>query len=42
LLPVQSVYSDFYILDNYWPDFKKEDFYNALSWYNEQDVTLGG
>lgn len=42
LLPVQSVYSDFYILDNYWPDFKKEDFYDALSWYNEQDVTLGG
>lgn len=42
LLPVQSVYSDFYILENYWPDFKKDDFYNALSWYNEQDVTLGG
>ena len=42
LLPVQSVYSDFYILDNYWPDFKADDFYKALSWYNEQDVTLGG
>ena len=42
LLPVQSVYSDFYILDTYWPDFKEKDFYSALSWYNEQDVTLGG
>lgn len=41
-LPVQSVYADFYVLDNLWPDFKKEDFYNALEWYNKQDVTLGG
>lgn len=42
LLPAQSVYSDFYILDNYWPDFKEQDFYSALSWYNNQDITLGG
>lgn len=42
LLPIQAVYSDFYVLDNYWPDFKEEDFYRALSWYNDQDVTLGG
>lgn len=41
-LPVQSVYSDFYIVDNYWPDFKEEDFYKALEWYNNQDITLGG
>lgn len=41
-LPVQSVYSDFYIVDRYWPDFKSEDFYDALSWYNNQDITLGG
>ena len=41
-LPVQSIYSDFYVLDNYWPDFKPEHLYEALNWYNDQDVTLGG
>lgn len=41
-LPLQSVYSDFYIIDEYWPDFKPEHFYNALEWYNAQDITLGG
>ena len=41
-LPVQSVYSDFYVIDTLWPDFKKEDFYDALDWYNKQDITLGG
>lgn len=41
-LPVQSVYSDFYIIDDYWPDFKPEHFYEALDWYNKQDITLGG
>ena len=41
-LPLQTVYSDFYIIDDYWPDFKEEHFYEALEWYNKQDVTLGG
>jgi undecaprenyl diphosphate synthase len=41
-LPIQSVYSDFYIIEDYWPSFKKEHFYDALKWYDEQDVTLGG
>lgn len=41
-LPLQSVYSDFYIIDDYWPDFKPEHLSNAINWYNEQDVTLGG
>jgi len=41
-LPIQSIYSDFYIIDEYWPDFKPEHLSNALNWYNEQDVTLGG
>lgn len=41
-LPVQSVYSDFYVVDDFWPDFKQEHFYNALNWYNNQDITLGG
>lgn len=41
-LPLQSVYSDFYIIDEFWPDFKSEHFYGALEWYNNQDITLGG
>lgn len=41
-LPVQSVYADFFILDELWPDFKPEQFYKALEWYQTQDVTLGG
>lgn len=41
-LPVQSVYSDIYIIDDYWPDFKKDHIYEALRWYQTTDVTLGG
>jgi undecaprenyl diphosphate synthase len=41
-LPVQSIYADFYIIDDYWPDFKQEHFFDAIEWYNTQDVTLGG
>lgn len=41
-LPVQSIYSDFYVIDDYWPDFNKEHFNKALEWYNHQDITLGG
>lgn len=41
-LPIQSVYSDFYIVSDYWPDFKDDDFYQALKWYDTQDITLGG
>jgi len=41
-LPAQSVYSDFYVVDALWPDFKPEHFYQALKWYQEQDITLGG
>lgn len=40
-LPAQSVYADFYVIDEYWPDFKDEHFYKALEWYNTQDITLG-
>jgi len=42
LLPVQAVYADFYVIDELWPDFEPEQFYRALRWYEEQDVTLGG
>jgi undecaprenyl diphosphate synthase len=41
-LPVQSVYSDFYVVDDYWPDFKPDHFKRALRWFKEQDQTLGG
>ncbi|MCF8010404.1 MAG: di-trans,poly-cis-decaprenylcistransferase [Clostridiales bacterium] len=41
-LPIQTVYSDIYVIDDLWPDFKKEHFYKALKWYQDQDVTLGG
>lgn len=41
-LPIQSVYSDFYVVDDYWPDFKPQHLYEALEWYNKQDITLGG
>lgn len=41
-LPAQSVYSDFYVIDDLWPEFTSEHFLNALEWYNTQDVTLGG
>lgn len=41
-LPVQSIYADFYVVDELWPDFGPEQFYQALNWYQDQDVTLGG
>lgn len=41
-LPIQSVYSDIYVVDHLWPDYSDEDFFSALEWYKQQDVTLGG
>ena len=41
-LPVQSVYADFYVEEEYWPDFKPVHFERALSWFADQDQTLGG
>lgn len=41
-LPVQSVYSDFYVVDALWPDYKPSHLAMALQWYNTQDITLGG
>ncbi len=41
-LPVQSVYADFYIVEQHWPDFRPEHFDAALTWFKEQDQTLGG
>lgn len=41
-LPVQSVYADFYVVDDYWPDFRPEHVTDAVKWYSDQDITLGG
>ncbi|MDQ3197202.1 MAG: undecaprenyl diphosphate synthase family protein [Pseudomonadota bacterium] len=41
-LPVQSVYADFFVVDDYWPDFAPGHFESALSWFGKQDRTLGG
>ena len=41
-LPAQSVYADFYVLDDFWPDFQPDHFHKAIAWYNSQDITLGG
>jgi undecaprenyl diphosphate synthase len=41
-LPVQSVYADFYVRDEYWPDFDPQHFDDALAWFKKQDQTLGG
>jgi undecaprenyl diphosphate synthase len=41
-LPVQSVYADFYIRDELWPDFEPHHFDKALAWFKQQDQTLGG
>ena len=41
-LPVQSVYAHIYVVDDYWPDFTPRHVYDAIAWYGEQDITLGG
>lgn len=41
-LPIQTIYADFYILDALWPDYSPEHLYEALRWYEQQDITLGG
>ena len=41
-LPVQSVYADFYVRDELWPDFAPDHLDAALAWFGEQDQPLGG
>lgn len=41
-LPVQSVYADIFVVDEYWPDFKPAHLQAALAWFRQQDRTLGG
>lgn len=41
-LPIQTVYADFFIVEDYWPDFHLDHFHQALHWFRQQDRTLGG
>jgi undecaprenyl diphosphate synthase len=41
-LPVQSVYADLYVVDALWPDYQPAHLEQALSWFGQQDRTLGG
>lgn len=41
-LPVQAVYADIFVIDDYWPDFTVGHIEDALAWYQQQDRTLGG
>lgn len=41
-LPVQAVYADFYVVDDYWPDYRPTHLDAALDWFGKQDQTLGG
>jgi undecaprenyl diphosphate synthase len=41
-LPAQSVYADFYVIDDFWPQYKPEHIQRALDWFKRQDRTFGG
>ncbi len=41
-LPVQSVYADFYVIEDYWPDYQPQHFDQALRWFRQQDRMLRG
>lgn len=41
-LPVQSVYADFYVVDELWPDYEFNQVEQALRWFQTQEPTLGG
>ena len=38
----QLSYSEFYITDTYWPEFREEQFYEALADFNHRDRRYGG
>lgn len=41
-LPLQSVYADFYFIDDFWPNFQEKHLEDAILWYNKQEISLGG
>ncbi|HEY5621481.1 MAG TPA: isoprenyl transferase [Pontiella sp.] len=38
----QLSYSEFYITDTYWPDFREQQFFEALEAFNHRDRRYGG
>lgn len=38
----QSAYSEFHIVDNYWPDFTKEELFDIVNKYYNRDRRFGG
>jgi undecaprenyl diphosphate synthase len=40
-LPWQSVYSELYFSEIYWPDFTEVEFATALQWYSERERRFG-
>jgi len=38
----QLSYAEFHITDTYWPDFREEQFFQALEAYNSRDRRYGG
>lgn len=38
----QLAYSEFYFTDVLWPDFTKEELYQAILWYNKRERRFGG
>lgn len=38
----QLSYAEFYITDTYWPDFREEQFFEALEAFNQRDRRYGG
>ena len=41
-LPVQAVYSEYYVVDEYWPEYEVDQVLAALTWFQSQEQTLGG
>ena len=41
-LPWQLTYTEFFFLDKYWPDFKKEDLNEIISEFETRDRRMGG
>ncbi|MGC9132846.1 MAG: polyprenyl diphosphate synthase [Nanopusillaceae archaeon] len=38
---LQSSYSEIYVLNKFWPDFKKEDLINAINWFKSIQRNFG-
>jgi undecaprenyl diphosphate synthase len=37
----QLAYSEFYFTDTLWPDFRKKDFFDAISSYQQRERRFG-